>query len=102
MPTRIQIRRGLASEWTSENPTLASGELGFETDTRKFKIGDGAVPWNDLSYSGEETNAFTENDAAVDSNYTITSGRNAVSAGPITISPGVIVTVPDTSNWVLV
>ncbi len=39
--TQIQIRRGTASQWTSANPTLASGEFGYETDTGKFKLGDG-------------------------------------------------------------
>ena len=39
--TQIQVRRGTASQWTSANPTLASGEWGFETDTGKVKIGDG-------------------------------------------------------------
>jgi hypothetical protein len=49
--TQIQIRRGTASEWTSTNPTLASGEQGFETDTNKMKIGNGATAWNSLSYA---------------------------------------------------
>ena len=49
--TQIQIRRGTAAEWTSANPTLASGEFGFETDTGKAKIGNGVTAWNSLSYS---------------------------------------------------
>jgi len=48
--TQIQIRRGTASQWTSTNPTLASGEWGFETDTKKGKIGDGSTAWNSLAY----------------------------------------------------
>ena len=39
------------SNWTSENPTLASGELGIQSDGR-FKIGDGATAWNSLDYAG--------------------------------------------------
>jgi hypothetical protein len=50
MPTRIQLRRGTASEWTTSNPVLSAGELGFETDTTKFKIGDGTTNWNGLNY----------------------------------------------------
>jgi len=46
----IQIRRDTASNWTSTNPTLASGELGFETDTEKLKLGDGSTAWTSLSY----------------------------------------------------
>jgi hypothetical protein len=50
--TQIQIRRGTASQWTSTNPTLASGEWGFETDTGKVKIGDGTTAWNSETYIG--------------------------------------------------
>jgi len=46
----IQLRRDVAADWTSVNPTLASGELGFETDTGKFKVGDGATAWTSLTY----------------------------------------------------
>ena len=48
--TAIQVRRGTASSWTSTNPTLAAGEIGFETDTNRFKIGTGSTAWNSLSY----------------------------------------------------
>lgn len=47
--TRIQLRRGIASEWT--NQVLYAGEVGFETDTGKFKIGDGTTAWNSLDYA---------------------------------------------------
>ena len=50
--TQIQVRRGTASQWTSANPTLASGEWGFETDTGKVKIGNGSTAWNSLGYTG--------------------------------------------------
>ena len=50
MASQIQIRRDTAANWTSTNPTLAEGELGLETDTRKLKIGDGITAWNDLEY----------------------------------------------------
>ncbi len=50
MATRIQLRRGIASSWTSSNPILASGEVGIETDTNKIKIGDGSSNWTELDY----------------------------------------------------
>jgi hypothetical protein len=50
--TQIQVRRGTASQWTSANPTLASGEWGYETDTGKVKIGDGTTAWNSEPYIG--------------------------------------------------
>tara|TARA_B100001245_G_scaffold227575_1_gene204093 strand:+ start:4920 stop:6158 length:1239 start_codon:yes stop_codon:yes gene_type:complete len=46
----IQIRRDTASAWTSANPTLASGELGLETDTGKLKVGDASTAWTSLAY----------------------------------------------------
>lgn len=52
MPIRLQLRRGLSTQWTSANPTLANGEIGLETDTRLFKIGDGTTAWNSLAYGG--------------------------------------------------
>lgn len=50
MAVQIQVRRDLAAQWTSVNPTLAQGEIGFETDTRKFKIGSGLSAWTSLPY----------------------------------------------------
>lgn len=49
--TRIQVRRGTAATWVSTNPKLAAGEIGFETDTGKFKIGNGTSFWNSLNYA---------------------------------------------------
>ena len=50
MSTRIQIRRDEAANWTSANPTLAAGELGYETDTGKWKVGDGTRTWSQITY----------------------------------------------------
>ena len=50
MAVQIQIRRGTAANWTSANPTLAEGELGYETDTGKLKAGDGSTAWTGLDY----------------------------------------------------
>jgi hypothetical protein len=46
----ILFRRGTASQWTTANPILGSGEPGFETDTSKFKIGNGTASWSELDY----------------------------------------------------
>jgi archaellum component FlaC len=46
----MQQRRGTATQWTDADPILAAGEIGFETDTNQFKIGDGVNNWSDLSY----------------------------------------------------
>ena len=51
MPTKIQLRRDTAADWTSNNPTLAAGEFGWESDTNRFKIGTGSAAWNSLEYA---------------------------------------------------
>jgi hypothetical protein len=55
MATRMQQRRGIASQWTSVNPVLAAGEIGFETDTNKFKMGNGTSTWSNLVYFANAT-----------------------------------------------
>jgi hypothetical protein len=50
MATKIQLRRDTAANWTSVNPTLSQGELGYETDTDKVKVGDGSTTWTGLGY----------------------------------------------------
>ena len=50
MATRMQQRRGTAEQWTSSDPVLEAGEMGWESNTNKFKIGDGTNEWSDLQY----------------------------------------------------
>ena len=54
MATRMQQRRGTAAQWISTNsgngPILNAGEIGYESDTNKFKIGDGTNHWITLDY----------------------------------------------------
>lgn len=69
MPVQIQFRRGTASEWTSANPTLSAGEVGFETDTNKFKLGTGSTAWTSLSY----ISPITASSADTLTNKTLTS-----------------------------
>jgi Major tropism determinant N-terminal domain len=49
-PARFQLRRDTADAWTARNPTLASGEIGYEANTNRMKIGDGLTPWRTLGY----------------------------------------------------
>lgn len=51
---RIQLRRDSANNWQGANPVLAEGEMGIETDTRKFKFGDGKTAWKKLPYASYE------------------------------------------------
>jgi len=61
MAVQIQFRRDTAANWTSANPVLADGELGLETNTAKYKIGNGSTAWNSLSYSSLPSNAIDTN-----------------------------------------
>ncbi len=73
LPTRIQLRRDTASNWTSVNPTLEAGEIGVETDTRKIKIGNGASAWSALSYAKADISDLSVNDL---SDVVVTSATN--------------------------
>lgn len=82
---RIQLRRGTAAEWTSANPILAVGELGFETDTSNFKFGNGSTAWAGLGYasiaiSGGASTIVTDNLTASRALASDGSGKVEVSA----------------------
>ena len=47
---RIQIRRDIALNWSTENPILLQGEVGFDMTNNNIKIGDGIKTWNELPY----------------------------------------------------
>jgi len=56
----LQLRRDTATNWTNNDPVLAEGEIGVETDTLKFKIGDGSTSWTSLDYAAVKPGDFTE------------------------------------------
>lgn len=51
-PATMRQRRDTAARWTALDPVLPAGVLGFETDTRTFKLGDGTTRWSALAYFG--------------------------------------------------
>src|SRR3990167_2137031 len=60
MAVQIQTRRDTSTNWTSNNPTLAQGEIGFETNTNKFKFGDGSTVWTSLPYGTSTVDQASE------------------------------------------
>ena len=78
----MQQRRGTATQWTSGNPVLAAGEIGFETNTNKFKIGDGTSTWSALKYFLDieklniDTEGFIRDDQKGESNGVATLNSN--------------------------
>ena len=61
MAIRIQLRRDTAANWTSSNPVLRAGEFGIETDTLKFKIGNGSSTWTQIANYANVTDAGLSN-----------------------------------------
>jgi hypothetical protein len=73
MAVQIQLRNDTAANWTTENPTLAAGEVGVETDTGSVKVGDGTTAWTSLGYFG------------VGSAYVDSAVANLVDSAPSTL-----------------
>jgi len=91
MATRMQQRRGTAAQWTGANPILAAGEIGFESDTSKFKIGDGVNHWDDLVYYSSAADLAAIIDGAPDLLNTL--GELAAALGD---DPDIITTLQTT------
>jgi len=99
-------------------PTTTKGDLIVSNGTDNIRLGVGTdayvltadsaaasgVKWAAAAAGGSNITALGmwENALTISSNYTITSGNSAMSAGPITIASGVVVTVPSGSRWVVV
>ena len=82
-----QQRRDTASNWTTQNPTLKAGEIGYETDTGYIKVGDGSTAWTSLAYiHGTKVSAYPLATADI-ANDAITADKladTAVTAGSYT------------------
>jgi hypothetical protein len=72
----ICIRRDTAANWTSNNPTMLTGEIGFETDTGKFKVGTG-VAWASTSYANTQTTSLTVTNDATINGVRVGKGNNS-------------------------
>ena len=94
MTYTIQLRRDTAANWTADNPVLAQGELGTETDTAFAKLGDGVTAWNSLGYwnpsavDGEVTsvNGYTGAVELAASDVGAAALSGAAFTGPVSVS----------------
>ena len=80
------------------------GQIIYETDTDLF-YGYKGSSWQSIgggATGGGTDTVFLENGNTVTTNYTLTTGKNAVSAGPVTINAGVTVTIPSNQVWTIV
>jgi hypothetical protein len=81
----------------------SAGYLRFNSTLAKFE-GYNGTAWSSVgggATGGGSDDIFIENGQTVTTNYTITTNKNAMSTGPITINSGITVTVPSNSNWVV-
>ena len=88
---------------TAQRPTGASGYLRFNSTITQFE-GFNGTAWSSVgggATGGGADQVFIENSLIVTTNYTITTGKNAMSTGPITINSGVTVTIPTGARWVV-
>ena len=96
----------VAAGTTAQRPTASNGMFRYNTDDNAFEgYANGA--WGAIGGGGGATGGgsdqvFYENGQTVTTNYTITDGTNAMSAGPISINSSVVVTIGDGENWVIV
>lgn len=84
--------------------TPQAGYIRFNSDYNQFE-GYNGTSWGAIgsgAQGGANNPVFFENDQTVTANYTITTNKNAMSAGPITIGTGITVTVPTNSTWTIV
>ena len=89
---------------TAQRPTPVTGDLRFNSSTGQFEGYNGSL-WSSVgggATGGGSDQVFYENGQTVTTDYTITSGKNAMSAGPVTINSGISVTVPSGSVWTVV
>jgi len=74
MATRIQLRGDTLANWTASNPVLADREMVLETDTKRYKIGDGITAYLSLDYSSLPTDVYTESEVDNKMNTLSSSG----------------------------
>lgn len=90
---------------TAQRPgSASSGMIRFNSTLTQFE-GYNGTAWGQLgggATGGGSDTVFIENGQTVTTNYTLTTNKNAVSAGPIVVSAGVTVTIPSGSSWVIV
>ena len=71
LESRIQLRNDTVANWSAVNPVLLKGEIGIEIDTRKIKIGDGIVAWENLKYVSDDIVISETNPTDADTDYDI-------------------------------
>ena len=85
---------------SSDPVSATAGQLYYNTNDNVIRFYNG-TEWLNVSQGSTDSNFF-ENDVVLTSSYTITTNKNALTAGPVTVANGVIITVPAGSTWTIV
>lgn len=100
MANRLILKRSSVAGKVPLATDLSVGEIAVNLADNKLYTKDGSGNVLHINQGAPVANgAIYENSKTITANYTITSGKNAMSAGPITINAGVTVTVPAGSTW---
>ena len=94
------LKTSFPSSTTQPQIPNVSGQSGKYLTTDGTDTSWGTVSGGATGASGDEI--FYENEQNVTTSYSITSNKNAMSAGPITVDSGATVTIPSGSTWVIV
>ena len=102
MPAVIKPRRDTAANWASVNPTLAAGEIGYDTTNKQFKVGTGSTAWTSLPFStespdGAQSKADTAESDAISSAASDATTKVSTHAG-LTATHGVSGAIVGTSD----
>ena len=95
----------LPSGTTAQRPAGVAGEIRYNSQSNSFEGYNGVTGWSGIgggAAGGGADQIFYLNDQLVTTNYTIPTGKNALSAGPIQLDTGVVVTVAPPSVWTIV
>jgi len=96
MAVQIQFRRGASAAWASANPVLADGELGLDTTSYTYKIGNGASTWTQLPY--QSLPASTLSSAVYTAKGTIAAASAANSPVAVTVGANNTLLVADSAQ----
>ncbi len=90
---------------TSQRGSTSSGYMRFNTDSLKFE-GYSGTAWESFDAGiiggGGTDKMFFLNDLVITASYTVPATKNAMTTGPISVDPGVVVTIPGTSTWTII
>lgn len=91
---RTRIRSSSISSNITLGNVVITGTITNSSNVAFVAGGGGAT-------GGETNKVFYENDSAITANYTITTSKNAMTVGPVTVGNNVVITIPDGSRWVI-